>query len=228
MRRTPRLPTGPRARYAALALLLVAIPFALLVFLVRVSWGPLLRLDMDASASLHRVALDHSWFVTAMLVLSRLGSTVVWFAVFAVLVGWLLWRRRPRLAAFAALTVVTSWLLNNLVKFAVDRARPVLPEPVAHAPGLSFPSGHAQAATVGCGVLLLVFLPVLPTVARRCAVGGAVFVVLAIGFSRVALGVHYVSDVIGGYVLGAAWVAAMVAAFNTGPRPRVGPPNVAR
>ena len=42
----------------------------------------------------------------------------------------------------------------------------------------------------------------------------AAFMVLAVGFSRIALGVHYVSDVIGGYVLGAAWVAAMAAAFN--------------
>jgi len=223
MRRTPGLPFSPRARYAALALLLVAVPFALLVFLVRVSWGPMLRLDMDASTALHRAAVDQSWFVTAMLVVSRLGSTVVWFAVFAVVVGWLLWRRRFRLAAFAGLTVVTSSLLNDLVKAAVDRARPVLPDPVAHAPGLSFPSGHAQAAMVGCAVLLLVFLPVLPTVARRYAVGGAVFVVLAIGFSRVALGVHYVSDVVGGYVLGAAWVAAMVALFNAGPVGNAGP-----
>ena len=42
----------------------------------------------------------------------------------------------------------------------------------------------------------------------------AVLMVLAIGFSRIALGVHYVSDVVGGYVLGASWVAAMAAAFN--------------
>ena len=63
-------------------------------------------------------------------------------------------------------------------------------------------------------VLLLVFLPILHGVWRRVAVTFAVLMVLAIGFSRIALGVHYLSDVLGGYVLGAAWVAAMAAAFN--------------
>jgi undecaprenyl-diphosphatase len=46
-------------------------------------------------------------------------------------------------------------------------------------------------------------------------VGGAVVLVLAIGFSRLALGVHYISDVVGGYVLGLAWLAASTAAFST-------------
>jgi undecaprenyl-diphosphatase len=92
--------------------------------------------------------------------------------------------------------------------------RPVLTHPVAHESGLSFPSGHAQAAIVGYAVLLLVFLPILHGAWRRVAVAVAVLMVLAIGFSRIALGVHYVSDVVGGYVLGAAWVAAMAAAFN--------------
>jgi undecaprenyl-diphosphatase len=63
-------------------------------------------------------------------------------------------------------------------------------------------------------VLLLVFLPILHGVWRRAAAMFAVLMILAIGFSRIALGVHYVSDVLGGYVLGAAWVAAMAAAFN--------------
>jgi Membrane-associated phospholipid phosphatase len=126
----------------------------------------------------------------------------------------LFWRRLPWLALFVLVTVVGSSLLNALVKTAVHRLRPVLTHPVAHEPGLSFPSGHAQAAIVGYAVLLLVFLPILHGAWRRVAVTFAVLMVLAIGFSRIALGVHYVSDVVGGYVLGAAWVAAMAAAFN--------------
>jgi membrane-associated phospholipid phosphatase len=93
-------------------------------------------------------------------------------------------------------------------------ALPVLTHPVAQEPGSSFPSGHAQAAIVGYALLLLVFLPILHGAWRRVAVTFAAFMVLAVGFSRIALGVHYVSDVIGSYVLGAAWVAAMAAAFN--------------
>jgi len=85
---------------------------------------------------------------------------------------------------------------------------------------MSFPSGHAQSAMVAASVLLLVSLPLLRCAWRWVAVGVAVVFVLAIGFARVTLGVHYVSDVLAGYVLGAAWVAAMIAAFNAWRRER--------
>jgi len=138
----------------------------------------------------------------------------VYFVVFTAVAAWLVWRRLPRLALFAAVTPALSSLLNNMVKLEVDRARPVLPDPVAHAGGLSFPSGHAQSAVVAYSVLLLVFLPALNALWRRAAVAFAVVMVAAIGFSRLALGVHYVSDVLAGYALGAAWVSAMTASFN--------------
>ncbi len=206
---------GTRALLAAGALVLVAVPFAMLLFLVEDKWRPLERADAGARDDLHGYAVDHGLFVTAMRLLSDFGSAPVYLAAFAVVIGWLLSRRLPRLAAFVAVTVVGSSLLNQVVKMAVDRARPVLPDPVAHANGMSFPSGHAQAAVVAYSVLLLVFLPVLRGAWRSVVVSVAVLMVLAIGFSRVALGVHYVSDVVAGYVLGAAWVAAMTAAFNT-------------
>jgi membrane-associated phospholipid phosphatase len=205
---------GLRALLAATALALVAVPFALLLFLVKDKWPPLARADAGTSADLHTYAVGHAQFVSAMRALSTLGSTSVWLPVFAVVVGWLLWRRLPRLALFVVVTVVGSSLLNSAVKVLVNRARPVLPDPVAHASGLSFPSGHAQAAVVGYSVLLLVFLPVLRGAWRTAAVAVAAVMVLGIGFSRIALGVHYVSDVLAGYVLGAAWVAAMTSAFN--------------
>ena len=203
-----------RALLAAAALVLVAVPFGLLLFLVQDEWSPLLRADTGARDELHAYAVRHDPFVTAMRVLSTVGSTSVWLAIFAVVAAWLVWRGPPRLALFVVATVVVSPLLNAAVKTAVSRSRPVLPDPVAHASGLSFPSGHAQAAIVGCSVLLLVFLPWLRGAWRPIAVVAAILLTVAIGFSRVALGVHYVSDVLAGYVLGAAWVTAMVAAFN--------------
>ncbi|MDQ5840465.1 MAG: phosphatase PAP2 family protein [Chloroflexota bacterium] len=199
---------------AGTALALVAVPFALTLVLVEEKWGPLLRVDVGASDGLHGYAVAHPWFVDAMQLISDSGSALVWQVVLAVVVLWLLWRRLPRLALFVVTTAVGSSLLNAMVKAGVNRLRPVLTDPVAQAPGLSFPSGHAQAAIVGYALLLLVFLPILYGAWRATAVTLAVFMVLAIGFSRVALGVHYVSDVVAGFVLGAAWVAAMAAAFN--------------
>jgi membrane-associated phospholipid phosphatase len=205
---------GIRALLAAIALVLVAVPFGLLLFLVQDKWRPLLRADSGARDDLHGYAVQHAPFVTAMRVLSFIGSTNVWLAVFAAVVAWLLWRRLPRLTLFVVVTVAGSFVLNLVVKQAVHRARPVLPDPVAHANGMSFPSGHAQAALVGTAVLLLVLLPWLRGTWRTVAVVGAALLTIGIGFSRVALGVHYVSDVLAGYVLGAAWVFAMTAAFN--------------
>ena len=61
---------------------------------------------------------------------------------------------------------------------------------------------------------LLVFLPLMSDRARNLAIAAYVVLVLAIGLSRLMLGVHFISDVLGGYVLGAAWLAASVAAFE--------------
>jgi membrane-associated phospholipid phosphatase len=200
---------GARAVFAVLALLLVAVPFGLLLFLVEDQWPPLLDVDADARDSLHAFAVDHEGFVTALRVLSTIGSAVVYVPLFALVAVLMLRRRRPRLAIFVAVTMVGSSVLNGLVKLAVNRARPVLPDPVAHASGMSFPSGHAQSAIVAASILLLVAVRVRPL-----ALAAALAWVLAIGFARVGLGVHFVSDVLAGYVLGLAWVAAMTAAFR--------------
>jgi membrane-associated phospholipid phosphatase len=205
---------GARAVLAAVALALVAVPGALTLLLVEDKWAPLLRADDSSRDRLHDFAVSHTGFVAAMRLISDSGSALAWQIVLGAVVAWLLWRRLPRLALFVVITAAGSSLLNTVVKNEVHRLRPVLTHPVAHEPGPSFPSGHAQAAIVGFAVLLLVFLPVLDGLWRRLAVTFAVLMVLAIGFSRIALGVHYLSDVLGGYVLGAAWVAAMAAAFN--------------
>ena len=186
---------GARALVAGVSLVLVAVPFALLLFLVEGEWRPLLRIDGGARDDLHAFAVANDGFVTAMKALSTIGAARTYWIVFTVVAIWLLARRLPRLAVFVAITVGLSPLLNTAAKHAVARARPVLEDPVAHANGLSFPSGHAQAAMVGYLTLLLVFWPVLHGAWRHVAVAVSVVMVLAIGFSRVALGVHYVSDV---------------------------------
>ena len=206
---------GVRAVLATLALVAAAVPFGLLVVLVEDRWSPLWRVDAGARDDLHTYAVRHAGFVSLMQGLSDAGSTLAWVVLIAALVAWLLWRRRFRAATFAVVTVAGGSLVNLAVKTAVHRARPVLVDPVSRATGLSFPSGHAQAAMVGYAVLLLALHPHLRGAWRHASVAGAVLMVLAIGASRVALGVHYVSDVAGGYLLGLAWVAAMTAAFRT-------------
>jgi len=205
---------GARTLLGGLALLLVAVPFGLLLLLVQDRWRPLLLLDDGARDGLHGIALSAPWLVLAMKAVSIVGTFAVYAVAFAVLAVWLVRRGLRRLALFVVVTVAGGSLLNMAVKTVVDRSRPVLPDPVAHASYSSFPSGHAQGAVVACGVLLLVLLPAVPADRRRLAVAAAVGWVLLVGFSRVVLGVHYVSDVVGGYLLGLAWLAVCAATFG--------------
>ncbi|HEX8093582.1 phosphatase PAP2 family protein [Jatrophihabitans sp.] len=210
-----------RRRFAGRAVVVFLVAFAAAVLfltvllLVTSSSEVLLRLDRATASDLHRYALRHPGFTSAMRGLSNSGKTVVWFLVMALVAGWLLRRRLRRLAIFVVVTVVGSSLLNNVVKLAVNRARPHLSDPVAVAAGKSFPSGHAQAAIVGYGVLVAVFLPIISRRWRPAAIAGAAVLVLLIGFSRISLGVHYLSDVIGAYLIGTVWLIGMISAFRT-------------
>lgn len=205
---------GTRTVLAGIAIALVAVPFALLLLLVEDKWGPLSHADRGARDGLHTYGLAHPGFVSVMRFFSDSGSALAWQVVMALVVIWLLIRRLWKLSAFVVVTTAGSSLVNSVVKSWVHRDRPLVAHPFLHAPGASFPSGHAQAAVVGYAVLLLVFLPVLHGRWRHIAFTTATVMVLGIGFSRVALAAHYVSDVLAGFVLGGAWVAATTAAFS--------------
>ena len=188
--------------------------FAVLLVLVRSSAGGLLRVDRSTTDTLHRFAVSQPSFTSAMRLLSAVGTTAAWAVVMLLVCAWLVYRRLFRLAVFVVVTAAGSILLNNLIKLAVSRARPHLADPVAYAAGKSFPSGHAQAAIVGYGVLVVVFLPAVPRRARGLLVLAASTMVVLIGFSRIALGVHYLSDVIGAFLIGTVWLLGMIAAFR--------------
>jgi undecaprenyl-diphosphatase len=81
-----------------------------------------------------------------------------------------------------------------------------------------------MSSLITYGAFLLVVLPYVPRVLRRVALVATVVLVLLIGFSRLALGMHYISDVIAGYVFGAAWLLMAVAAFNVWRAERHEPP----
>lgn len=205
---------GARAVLAFIAVGLVSVPFAILTVLVTSKSNALARVDDATTNALHAYAIDHPTFTDIMRFISTVARPLGWWVVLTPLCAWLLITRRFRLATFVAVTAIGSSLLNLLIKTIVDRARPHLVDPVAAAAGTSFPSGHTQSATVGFAILLVVFLPLVPRSAQVLLwVAGAVGVLL-VGFSRIALGVHYLSDVVGALVIGSAWALAMTAAFS--------------
>jgi membrane-associated phospholipid phosphatase len=96
----------------------------------------------------------------------------------------------------------------------------VVDVPVAAGVGNSFPSGHALGSLVAYGALLLVFLPAIRPRWRRPAIAFVAVLVFAIGLTRIALGVHFVSDVLGGWLLGLAWLVVTGYAFRLWRRDR--------
>jgi membrane-associated phospholipid phosphatase len=194
-------------RAALVAALLVG--FAVLLAVVELRWSPVHRLDVRTARTLHRTAIDDPdgtrWWRWVSDVLSPTVLRVL--ALAAVVLLWL--RGRRRTAAFVAVTVVGAATLESLTKAMVGRARPVFTDPVAHAAGKSFPSGHAMTSLTVFGLLVI-----LAGRRRPQAIGAAIVAVAAVGFSRLALGVHYVSDVLGGWLLGTAWLLAVDWFFN--------------
>lgn len=212
--REPQRGLGGRLALGGLAALIVAVPFTLLAFLVLAKWEPLARLDADVAESLNATARSNAWLVRLFDVLAVAFDPWVFRAVVLVLAVWL-WRRGARrLAAWAAVTTVIGGVLGVVLKLVVERARPALDEPVAHSGGFSFPSGHALNSMLCAGVIILVFLPVLRPPGRLLAyfLGGTV--VLLTGLDRVALGVHYVSDVLAGWMAAVAVLAGTGGAFE--------------
>ena len=137
--------------------------------------------------------------------------------VFVPLVGIVLWRGRRRLLAVIWLAAgVGAGLLNRGLKRFYDRPRPPFKDPWVYESNESFPSGHSLGSLVVFGFLAYLLALLLPSWRGRLAViVGTLLLVLTIGFSRIYLGAHYFSDVIGGFCVGAAWLAVCVTAVES-------------
>ena len=141
-----------------------------------------------------------------MVAITELGSVGVMLPLIAVVLVWLAWRRCWRTAAYWAGTAAFAELLVQLLKATLGRHRPIH-NLYAGVEQFSFPSGHATVSTV-----VLAFLAFLLSRGRARAIRlgiamtAAVYVVL-VAFSRLYLGAHWLSDVLGGMSLGTAWVA---------------------
>ncbi|WP_328869479.1 phosphatase PAP2 family protein [Streptomyces sp. NBC_00287] len=215
---SPTRPQGqrPAARWAGA----LALCSALLLALVAVRWHPLLTLDGDIAETTHRWAVDESGLTHTF----RILTDWVWDPwtmriLCAVAVLWLLWRHAAVWTAlWLALTTALGAGLQQGLKAAVDRSRPVWEDPVDSAHYAAFPSGHAMTATVVCGLLLYLLHRVgVGRALWRTAVAVAVVSVAGVGLTRVWLGVHWASDVVGGWLVGAALVALAVIAYERWP-----------
>ncbi len=171
-------------------------------------------LDSVLDPALHRLAspaLDA--FMTTM---TLLGSMPILPILFVVAVGLLVRERLMREATLLVVALGGSVAINQLLKLVFHRPRPQLAWASTN-PEYSFPSGHAQNSLVFYLGLALIVWMVWGRRRGIVAVAGAVVLALLIGISRLYLGMHYFTDVVGGYFAGLSWLLIVLTALHTWP-----------
>jgi len=174
----------------------------------------LLGLDSQVAQWLHAHATP--CVTTAMLTISALGSGRAVTVIALGLALFWVWHRAWERLLVVALTVPGGALLNALLKHAFRRARPLFDDPLLVLTTYSFPSGHAMAATVLYGLLAVSAMRHLRQGRSRMLVASVAGVVIVlVSFSRLYLGVHYLSDVLGGMAVGVVWLLMCLTAVES-------------
>jgi membrane-associated phospholipid phosphatase len=207
----PEAATGLALTIALGLVFAAALGFGLVSDMVTSETG-LYRLDASAAAWGADNATPASTWLLGLV--TWLGATVTVLAV-TVGLGVLEWLRRRRLAvlAFMVTVVVGQNLIANSVKALVERPRPPVPH-LASSSGFSFPSGHAAAAAATWAAVVLVLGRGRPFRSKAWLAAAAAAVTVAVASSRVLLGVHWLTDVIGGAALGFGWFVVCSVAFG--------------
>ena len=179
-----------------------------------VTEGETQRVDERVLRSLRRaddpaVPIGPGWLRGAALDVTALGGTTVVSLVVAAVLGFLLLQRRLAYAIFVLAAAVGGMLLNMALKAGFERARPSVVPHLTEVATTSFPSGHAMLSAV---VYLTLGTLLMRLVRRKrekaYCLGVALAATVLVGASRVYLGVHYPTDVLGGWAVGLAWALA--------------------
>lgn len=208
-----RHPSRPRRLLKAVVYgLIFAIPVTVLAFVAREKFLPIIELDEAAIVAATDLTRTHEWLRTSLLVWQEMTQPK-WPYIVASLVCLVVWLKAglKTRALWAFVTMMVAWNLQLLLKEIVQRARPIVSDPVSHAGGYSFPSGHAANAAATAAIMVLLLWPLLSRRGQVVAVVlGAVYAVLT-ALDRVFLGVHFPSDVTAGLFLG---VGIAVASYS--------------
>jgi undecaprenyl-diphosphatase len=133
------------------------------------------------------------------------GPTVTWLVILS-LTGYLLLQTKYRTALFVFVTTASGDLVNYAIKGVFSRARPTIVPHLRDAFSTSFPSGHSMESAIVYLTLAAMLMRIVDgRVTKAYCLGLAVLITFLVGASRVFLGVHYPTDVIGGWIIGLFW-----------------------
>jgi undecaprenyl-diphosphatase len=155
--------------------------------------------------------LGPDWLPETMRDITSLGSVVVALGFAAIVSGYLLLSGHRGAAALLFGSAVGALLLNDLLKFAIERPRPDAILQSARIFTSGFPSGHA---TLSCVTYISAAALFYERRARTYLLTIAILVVALTGFSRIYLGVHFPTDILGGWCIGSAWVCSCYPAIR--------------
>jgi len=149
-----------------------------------------------------------AWIENVLLDLTALGGSTVLVLVVAAVVGFLLLQTRYRSALFVAVTAASGELLNAAMKYVFNRPRPSIVPQLRAVFSTSFPSGHAMESAIVYLTLGAILMRAADNrLTKLYILGIAMLLTALVGISRVYLGVHYPTDVIGGWIIGFVWAS---------------------
>src|SRR5205807_2674214 len=167
--------------------------------------NPFAGVDQGLAAWFHS-HLTHT-FITMLRAFSEFGAAELIGVALFFLVSFFVWKRWWPSVVTLIVAVPGGMLLNELVKVLVHRHRPVVDGPFVDWSGYSFASGHTIGATLLYGQLALFILPMIKGRRwRTLTVSSAALLIALVGFSRIALGAHFLTDVLAAIVFGVLWL----------------------
>lgn len=193
-----------------------ALAVGLLGFVGRSYADPVQRFDKWAVLHATDVTRAHDGLFTALVAWQQ-ALQPLWVYLTASIICAIVAARWPALrvrALWAWVTMMVGWNLALDIKLIVQRARPVIEDPIEIAPGYSFPSGHAANTTIAVTALVVLLWPLLQRTGRVAAVAAGSLIVVLTALDRVFLGVHFPSDVTAGTLLGVALILGSYAGFT--------------
>jgi undecaprenyl-diphosphatase len=175
----------------------------------------------SGDAHVTRWFVDHrsDTLTSVMRAVTWLGSSWVIIPLTVLVVIVLALRYPIARAVYLGIAVAGAFLLSTLVKYIIGRDRPPASVRLAHVASSSFPSGHTTQATATYLALAVIATCIVRETRWRLMIWSVALVVVAlVGVSRVYLGVHWATDVLGGWLLGATWVGGLTLALQPGPK----------
>jgi membrane-associated phospholipid phosphatase len=167
---------------------------------------------LDGPVQRFFVAEREAWLTPLMRIITDLGNAAVLAGLIALVgLGWWTRTRSWRRLWLLASAYLGAWALSDTVMELTHRPRPPAARAISHWTGYAFPSGHTTKATAVCGMLAALLAAVTSSWARKVALWtAAVLVAGLVGLTRLYLGADWLTDVLGGFALGGAWLFAVL------------------